>query len=76
MDEHNQKILQKIVQKLLYYARSIDPTMLIALKSLVAVQTKQTIQTAKQITQFLNNSGTYTDTVTEYRKSGINLHIY
>ena len=47
LDEYNKKILQKIVGIFLYYARAIYPTMLMALKSLAAVQTKPTIETAK-----------------------------
>ena len=43
LDENNQKILQKIVGKFLYYARAIDPTMLMELNSLVEVQTKTKI---------------------------------
>ena len=44
LDEYNQKRLNKIVGKLLYHARSVDPTMLISLRSLAAVQTKPTIE--------------------------------
>ena len=62
--EHNHKILQKIVGKFVYYARSIDPIMLVALNSLAVVQTKPTIETAKQITQFLNYSATHPDAIT------------
>ena len=47
-----------------------------ALNSLAAVQIKPTIETTKQITQFLNYSATHPDPITEYRKSGIILHIY
>ena len=43
LDGYNQKILHKIGVKLLYYDRAIYPTMLIALNSQVAVQTKPTI---------------------------------
>ena len=75
MDENNQKRLQKIVVNFLYFARAIDPTMLVALKSLVAVQTKPTIETAKQITQFLNYSATRPDAITEYKKIRMILHI-
>ena len=59
LDENNQKRLQKMVGKLLYYARAIDHTMSMALKSLTEVQTKPTIETVKQITQFLNYSATH-----------------
>ena len=75
-DENNLKRLQKIVGKLLYYARSIDPTMFMALNSLAAVKKKPTIETTKQINQFLNYSATRPDTVIEYRKIGIIIHIY
>ena len=76
LDEKNQKILQKIVSKFLYYARAIDSTMLMSLNSLAAVQTKPKIETTKQITQFINYSATHPDAIIEYRKSGMILHIY
>ena len=76
MDENNQKRLQKIVGKFLYYARSIDPTMLVALNSLTAVKTKPKIVTAKQITQFLNYRATHPDAITEYINSGMVLNVY
>ena len=47
LDENNQRRYQKIVGKILYYAISIKPTMLMALNSLAAVQTKPTIETTK-----------------------------
>ena len=50
--------------------------MLIELNSLEAVQTNMTIETTKQITQFLNYSATHTGTVTEYIKIRMILHIY
>ena len=47
--------------KFIYYARAIDPTMMMALKSLAAAQTKPTIKTAKQVTQLLNYRATHPD---------------
>ena len=76
MDKNNQKILQKIGGNFLYYAISTDPTALVELSSLTALQKKPTIETEKQINQFLNYSATHPDAVTEYRKSGIILLIY
>ena len=52
LDDNNQKRLQKIVGKFLYYSRAIDPTMLRALNSLAAVQTNPKIENSKQINQF------------------------
>ena len=40
------------VGKLLYYARSEDPTMIMKMKSLAALKTKPTIETAKQVPRF------------------------
>ena len=50
--------------------------MLMALNSLAAMQTKPTIKPRKKITQFLNYSATHPDAITEYRKSGMIIHIY
>ena len=75
LDEYNQKRLQKIVGKFLYYDKAIDPTMLMTINSLAAVQTNSKIETAKQITKFLNYSSTNPYAITEYRKSGMILHI-
>ena len=76
LDGNNKKIFQKIVGKFLYYSRAIYPTMLKAPNSMAAVQTNPTIETAKQITQFLNYIATRSDAIIEYRKSGMILHIY
>ena len=54
LDEHNQKRTSENIRRLLCYARDIDPTMLMALNSLAAVQTKLTIENEKQTTKFLN----------------------
>ena len=43
LDDNNQKRLQKIVGEYLYYARAVDPTMMMVLNSLTAVHTKPTI---------------------------------
>ena len=50
--------------------------MLMAIKLLVALHTKATIETVNQITQFLNYSATHPDAVTEFRKSEMILPIY
>ena len=61
MDENNQKRLEKIVGEFLYYARAIDPTMFMAKKTLASVQTNMKIETATQITQFLNYTAKHPD---------------
>ena len=52
LDAYNHKRPHKIVGKLLYYARGIDPTMLMALISLAEVQTKITIETKNKSLNF------------------------
>ena len=66
----------KIVAKFLYFYRAIHPTILMALNSLATLQTNPTIETAKQITQFISYSMTHPDAVTEPRISGMIIHIY
>ena len=69
------KLLQKIFEKFLYYDRAIDLTILMSMNSLEAVQINAKIKPAKQITSVLNYSASHTDIVTEYRRSGMILHI-
>ena len=47
-----------------------------ALKSLVAVQTKPKIYTTRHITKILNYRTTHPDVLTEYKRTGMMLHIY
>ena len=47
LDKNIQKRLQKVVEKFLYYATSIHPTILMTLNSLVTLHKKSTIDTAK-----------------------------
>ena len=64
LDKNNQKRIQKIAGKLLYYARAIYPTMLMAINYLEAVHTNPIIKSAKQITHFLNYSTSHLDAIT------------
>ena len=50
--------------------------MLMTINFLAAVHTNLTIETAKQITHFLNYSTKHPDAIIEYIKSGIILLIY
>ena len=47
-----------------------------ALNSLAVVETNPTIETKKQMIQFLNYTVTHPDAIMEYRKSVMILHIY
>jgi hypothetical protein len=58
----------------LYYARAIDCTMLMALGSLAAAKT--THATAQAVTQLLNFAATHPDAVLSYHASDMVLHIH
>jgi hypothetical protein len=67
--------LQQVVGCLLYYARAIDPTMLVALSTLASAHTKGTEATAKAMVQLLNYRATYSDAEIRYHASYMILHI-
>ena len=53
--------LQQIIGTLLYYARAVDNTMLVALGTLAAAQTKGTAQTMDAAIHLLNYAATHPD---------------
>jgi hypothetical protein len=72
------KRLQEIIGTLLYYARAVDLTMLVALGSTVAsAQTNGTQATAQAVTQLLNYCATYPDATIRYHAVDMHLqHIH
>jgi hypothetical protein len=68
-------IIQHIIGTLLYYARAVDPTMLVALGTLAEEQSKSTEQTAKAVMQLLNYADTHPDATIQYKASEMILHI-
>jgi hypothetical protein len=66
--------LQEIIGVLLFYARAVDSTMLVALGTLSSAQAKGTQATAQAATQLLNYCATHPDATLCYRASGMGLH--
>jgi hypothetical protein len=66
--------LQEVVGTLLYYARAIDCTMLVALGTIAAART--THATAQAVTQLLNYAATNPDAVLQYHTSDMVLHVH
>jgi hypothetical protein len=64
----------QIIGTLLYYARAIDCTMLVALGSLATAKTTQA--TAQAVTQLLNYAATNPDAIIEYKASDMCLHVH
>ena len=69
--EKQQKEIQKIVKKSLYYARAIDNTMMHALNDLASQITTGTMKTEITIECFLNYCATYPNAAIMYRASNM-----
>jgi hypothetical protein len=67
--------LQHITGTFLYYARSVDPTMLVTLSALASYQSKATEQ-AEDAVKFLNHCATHPDAVLRYSKSDMILTVH
>ncbi len=67
--------IQQVVGTLLYYARAVDSTMLVALGTLAEEQTKGTEQTATAVVQLLDYAATNPDAKFRYTASDMVLHI-
>ena len=68
--------IQEIIGTLLFYARAIDDTMLVALNSLASEQTTATEATMNKIVQLLNYAATHPDTIIRYRASDMYLWVH
>ena len=67
--------MQKIVGSIIYYARSVDPTILMALSTLASEQSKATAQTMKNLHQLLDYLGTHPDATIQYDAPDIILNV-
>jgi hypothetical protein len=71
------KRVQQVVGTLLYYARAVDSTMLVALNAISASQSKATKNTAAAIVHLLlHYAATHPDAILRYQRSDMVLHIY
>jgi len=67
--------LQQIIGVLLYYARMIDMTMLVAIGTIASAQAKGTESTMNAAVQLLNYAATHPDATLRYKKSDMVLHV-
>ena len=70
------KRLQEVIGTLLYYARAVDSTMLVALGTLASAQTKGTEQTMEALVHLLNYAATHPDAVVRFYRSDMLLAIH
>ena len=68
--------IQRIIGTLLFYGRAINSTLVVALGTLSATQSKGTAATAQAITQLLNYCATHPDTTIWFIASKMHLHIH
>ena len=68
--------LQEVIGTFLFYARAVDNTMLVALGTLAAAQTKGTEMTMKECVRLLNYAATHPDARVRFRASQMVLHIH
>ena len=67
--------IQQIIGALLYYARAVDNTMLVALNCVASEQSAAARATASATNLLLDYAATHPETVIRYHASGMRLHI-
>jgi hypothetical protein len=68
--------IQKVTGSVLYYARSVDPTVLMPLNDIATEQTKATEKTQAAMNQLLDYLATHPDAAIRYHASDMILHIH
>ena len=76
LTEKEIKQVQKIVGSILYYARAVDMTVLMALSSIASKQTKGTKHTLEKAYQVLDYLASHPDAVVRFRASDMVLNIH
>jgi hypothetical protein len=68
--------IQKVTGSVLYYARAVDPTVLMSLNDIATEQTKATEKTQAATNQLLDYLATHPDATIRYHASDMILHIH
>jgi hypothetical protein len=68
--------IQKVKGSVLYYARAVDPTVLMPLNEIATEQTKATEKTQAATNQMLDYLATHPDATIRYHASAMILHIH
>jgi hypothetical protein len=68
--------IQKVTVSVLYYARAVDPTVLMPLNEIATEQTKATEKTQAATNQLLDYLATHPDATIRYHASDMILHIH
>jgi hypothetical protein len=76
LDAAGKRRMQQIVGSFLYYARAVDPTILMALSAIAAQQSAPTEETLACVNQFLDYMWTHPDAKIRYRASDMILNVH
>ena len=76
LNKAQKKCIQQIVGSFLYYARAVDPTILMALSKIALQQAAPTENTMKCVNQFLDYMWTYPDVNIQYLASDMILNVH
>jgi hypothetical protein len=68
--------LQQLMGTLLYYARAVDPTLIMPINVLASEQSKATSVTSEKVIKLLNYCNTHPETKIRYHASDMILYIY
>ena len=75
LDKEATKRTQYIVGTMIYYARSLDPTMLREISEILRVQSQPTRDTAEKEKMLLDYAATYPNEILRYKARDMVLHI-
>ncbi len=76
LDAAGKQRIQQIVGSFLYYARAVNPTILMALSAIAAQQSAPTEETLACVNQFLDYMWTHPDAKIRYRASDMILNVH
>ena len=76
LDKEGQKYVQAVTGTLLYYARAVDSTMLVALNAIATQQASPTQTTMERVKQLLDYCSSQEEAVLTYHASGMVLVIH
>ena len=76
LDKEGIKFVQQVTGTFLYYARAVDPTMLVVLSAIAASQLAPTEQTLEKTLFFLDYAATHPDAILIYCASDMVLNIH
>jgi hypothetical protein len=75
LTETQKLTLQEVIGSLLYYARAVDPTMLVTFSTLASAQAKGTAATSGSMNQLMDYCATHPDAEFRYHPSDMVLHV-